>query len=99
MADADHEQRLRATLDAYPQGYSTDRQCNWMVRARADDLRQLLGDIHAYRETCRVAAIIPEDATLSGRTGSEAYTAEGNASRDHNLPSPRLHQEGGEPHG
>ncbi len=48
---SEHQTRLQAVLDAYPQGYSTDDQCRRIVRVRADDLQMLLGDLNAYRQT------------------------------------------------
>lgn len=49
----DHTRRIVAALDAYPQGYTTtaDLAAHLLVRVRADDLRMLLGDLHAYRVT------------------------------------------------
>lgn len=50
---AEHHDRIQAALDAYPQGYTTtaDLAAHLLVRVRADDLRMLLGDLTAYRET------------------------------------------------
>lgn len=49
----DSHNRLRAALDAYPQGYTTtaDLAAHLLVTVRADDLRALLGDLYAYQET------------------------------------------------
>jgi hypothetical protein len=53
-----HLSRLVATLEAFPAGYTTsaDGAAHYLVRVRADDLRQALGDLHAYRETMRIIA-------------------------------------------
>jgi hypothetical protein len=53
-----HLSRLVATLEAFPAGYtaSADGAAHYLVRVRADDLRQALGDLHAYRETMRIIA-------------------------------------------
>lgn len=50
---AEHHDRIQAALDAYPQGYTTtaDLAAHLLVRVRADDLRMLLGDLNAYRQT------------------------------------------------
>lgn len=62
----DHTLRLEAVLAAYPQGYTTDHQCNYMVSVRADDLKALLGDLHACRMTFK--RIAEDEAVVSERS-------------------------------
>ena len=59
-AAGEHIDRLAAALAAYPRGHSTDDFCRLVVQVRADDLRQLLGDLHAYRKTMELIALTGE---------------------------------------